>query len=92
MLSGQLLAYGEAISGLVGSVLWFRSTVAVVNYKPVRIGKNGPIASSITAVQPDGKEIDIIATAALQTKWNLWAGLFTGVAVFLQAVSTFSYS
>jgi hypothetical protein len=70
----------SAISGFIAAILWFIATFVKVDYK-------GPGTPAITEDENGGREIDVLLTANLQTKWNRWAAFATGVSMLAQAIS-----
>ena len=71
----------SAVFALIAAGLWFRSTTATAIVDP---NNQGMIISKDT---PKGR-VDILETAALQTKWNKWAAGSAAMAAALQAIGT----
>ena len=74
-----------ALAALAAACLWFRSATARVlaDNKPSPDG----IESASIVVQEQGKpDIDFLATAEAQTRWNKWAALAASIAALLQCL------
>jgi len=74
----------SAVTGVIAAVLWFIATVIKVDYED--IVKNGFAEAAITENE-NGREIDVLLTAKLQTRWNRWAAFATGMSMLAQAIS-----
>lgn len=77
-----ILTWSAIITGLISSLLWFRSALVKVtaSNKPNR---DGWIDAEITV---DG--INFIPTFQLQAKWNTAAASTAAITALLQAIAT----
>jgi len=81
-----VLLWASAISGFIAAALWFGATIVRVPYKQ-RIVKGMAEPALVETDDDTGRETDVLYTAKRQTKWNMWAALFTAISVFCQAIS-----
>ena len=77
------LQCASALVGVIAALLWLIATLVYVRPR-TRQSEAGWDDAQITA-----NDQDVIETARLQTWWNMWAALATGVAAALQAASYF---
>lgn len=74
------LNWGTVLFGFLAAGLWFKSTITSV--------PPNPNSNEFVITETDnGKETDVLATAARQVWWNRWAAAATGVAVLCQAIA-----
>lgn len=79
-----LCIWAAAVFGAVAALLWFKASVIAVA-PAARAADEGWAGAQI--VVSDGKrDIDPFATAAAQSRWNMWAAAASVAAIF-QAVS-----
>jgi amino acid permease len=75
------LPWVSAGAGFIAAILWFIASVARIRFRDFeRETKNREFA-----IEYEG--VDILETAKLQTWWNMWAAIATGISVALQAFS-----
>jgi hypothetical protein len=74
------LNWGTVVFGFLASWLWFKSTIVAVPPDP---NSNEFVIVNKTKA----KEIDVLATAEQQVRWNKRAAAATAVAVLCQAVA-----
>jgi hypothetical protein len=65
-------------SAIVSCVFWGKSAMA--RAPAARLG------STLIYVDEEGGETDLIATAALQGRWNKWAAAFAAIAALCQSI------
>ena len=83
-----VLSWVAAGLGLVTAGLWLKSAMAKVEYDPDEKDEDGLYPFAMTEKEGP-RTVDILKTAAEQTRWNKWAAAFGAAAAGVQAVSMF---
>ena len=82
LFAPSLFGYVAAVAALVAAVLWWYASTAIV--APNRAAEAAG-AFAFDVILSDGKEINVVETMPLGSKWNGWAAMAAAVAALFQA-------
>jgi len=85
------LTIAVSLLSLVSGGLWIRSATARVIHDDDKVDEWGMKPMAIID-NVGGKEVNVLETAKLQSKWNRLAAWFAGGAAIAQAISSFFFS
>jgi len=81
----QTLLWISAVFYIISAALWLYGAAQTVTFDPEERDEDGTHPAAMTVRSKKGRQIDVLKTAARQTRWNRWAAVAAALAALTNA-------